>query len=56
MPVDVRRHFDVGVSHPLLHVLEREAAVEQQTRAAMPQLMEPNMRQLMPFQKLREVP
>ena len=45
MAVDVGGRADVAVSHPCLHILQIAAVVEQNARAAMPQLVEANMRQ-----------
>ena len=52
MTVNVRGGFDVAVTQPLLHILERKTHAQQIAGRAVPQLMETNLRQPMLFEKL----
>ena len=44
--VNVGSHFDVSVSHPFLHIFQSEALIQQETGAAVPEIMEANERQM----------
>ena len=52
--IDVGCHLDIRVAQSFLHIFQSEAIVEKQTCAAMAQLMEANMRQIVLFQQGRK--
>ena len=54
MPVDIGGHLDIGVSHPLLNVLERKSGVDQQAGATVTKFVQPNMGHPMLLQQGRE--
>lgn len=55
MPVNVCGHLNIRVSHVFLNVFQRKSVIQKQARAAMPEFMETNMRQMVVFQKKRKM-
>ena len=55
MPVNVRGHLDIRVSHIFLHVLEGAAVIQQQRGAGVTKLVEADMRQTVLFEQQSEV-
>ena len=56
MRVNVGSRGNIGVAEPLLNVLHLESFGYQQTRAAVPQIMEPDLRHPRFFQQQLEMP
>lgn len=54
MSINIGGHLDIGVSHPLLNVLERKSGVDQQAGAAVTKFVQPNMGHPMLLQQGRE--
>ena len=55
VPVDVCSHLNIGVTHVFLHVFQRKTVVQEQAGAAVPKLMETDMRQMVVLQEKREM-
>ena len=53
--VNVGSHLNIGMTHIFLHIFQRKSVVQQKAGAAMPKLMEPDMRQMVVFQDQREM-
>ena len=53
--VNVCSHLNIGVTHVFLHVFQRESVVQEQAGAAVPKLMETDMRQVVVLQKKRKM-
>ena len=55
MRVDIRRCREVAVSKPFLNILHWNAAGQQQTRTAMPEVVKANFSKAIPLQQLWEL-
>ena len=55
VPVDVCGHLNIGVTHVFLHIFQRKTVVQEQAGAAVPKLMETDMRQMVVLQEKREM-
>ena len=53
--VNVRGHLNIGMAHVFLHIFQRKTVVQEQAGAAVPKLMETDMRQVIVFQDTREM-
>ena len=53
---DICRGFDVAVSRPFLHILERKAQAKQIAGGTVPQLMETNLRHPVRFENALKFP
>ena len=55
MTVNIRRRADVTVTEPFLNLLHRYVIGKQQRRAAVPEIVKPNVPQTISFQNLAEI-
>ena len=55
VPVNVRGHLNIGVTHVFLHIFQGKSVVQKEAGAAVPKLMETDMRQVIVLQKKREM-
>ena len=55
VPVNVCGHLNIGVTHVFLHIFQRKAVVQKEAGAAVPKLMETDMRQMVVLQEKREM-
>ena len=55
MPVNVCGHLNIGVTHVFLNIFQRKAVVQKEAGAAVPKLMETDMRQMVVLQEKREM-
>ena len=55
VPVNIRGHLNIGVTHVFLHIFQRKSVIQEQAGAAVPKLVKADMRQMVVLQKKREM-
>ena len=55
MPVDVGGHLNIGMTHPILHVLQAKAFIDKQARTAVTKLVQTDMGQTVQLQQVRKL-
>ena len=55
VPVNVRGHLNIGVTHVFLHIFQRKTVIQEQAGAAVPKLVKADMRQVVVLQKKRKM-
>ena len=53
--VNICGHLNIGVTHVFLHIFQRKTVIQEQAGAAVPKLMETDMRQMVVLQEKREM-
>ena len=55
VPVNIRGHLNIGVTHVFLHIFQRKTVIQEQAGAAVPKLVKADMRQMVVLQEKRKM-